>query len=122
VSADKLIVGIDYAVRLDGSKHWYAAGLDKLQGAGIWKREFARGRWGSPDAEVKTQPPSVDAAIAMFADRRAKAAAAKAEQARADERMRRRSLIGSSAAPQQQPPKSAAGYAPAELAALINRH
>lgn len=115
-----LTPGTDYGLAI-GGKFWREAGLQKLEAAGIWKREFIRGSYGSPNAEVKTKPPSVDAVLAIFAERRAKAAAAKAEQARIDERMRRPSLIPSAAAPAK-PKPAATAYTADELAALINRH
>lgn len=104
-----------------GEKFWLQEGLKKLEAAGIWKREFIRGSYGSANAEVKIKPPSVDAALAILAERRAKAASAKAEQARIDERMRRPSLIRSASAPAGAKP-AASAYTADELAALVNRY
>lgn len=97
---------------------WTAAGLDKLIGAGLWKREFARGSYGSADAVVKNRPPSVEAVLAQIAARKAAEADAARKQAVHDERMRRPSFASATTAPNAK--AAASAYSAAELAALIN--
>lgn len=110
-----LAAGIDYV-----GDRWLASGIAKLEGAGVWKREFVRGCFGSPNAELRTLPPSVASVVAQISSRKAAEAQAARQRALADERMRRPSVIPSSSARGAVKPQPAF-LSPDEVAATVNK-
>lgn len=112
--------GTSYAAGRPGRYGWCGAGIDKLMAHGFWKREFTRGSYGSADAVLKTEPPTVESMMELGMAQAARSAEPPAPPPASSVP----SLVPTGAAPAAPAAKAAPAsetFSPDELAAEINR-